>query len=484
MIRWKTTRVIVSLAAACVLGAATLLLGQNGQRASRPPHVVPPRSPLGPAAPTFNNQVVRLLQGNCQKCHHEGGIAPFSLMTYTDAVDHKSDIVSQTQLRKMPPWHIDSSCADYQDDPTLSAADIQTLASWAAAGAPEGDVRDLPPALTFDTGWLLGPPDRVLTMSEPFKPDFVAGDVYRCFVMPTGLTEDRFVRAVEIAPGSRQIVHHVILFLDSSGAADRLDQQDPGPGYSCFGGPGFAVSAAAPSLGGWAPGNQPRFLPDGIGIFLPKGAKVVMQVHYSAHNGIGQLDQSSLAMYFTRAPVNKKLYIAPIINTTFRIPPGASDYAVFASIPFLPFEAHLLGVTPHMHLLGRTMLVTARLPGGQQMCLGNVSDWDFNWQYSYSYRNPPAAPFGTAFDVEAHYDNSSTNYRNPNHPPKAVAWGENTTDEMCIAFLSFTVDAENLLSARAEARPAAIEAVEPFLERQWSQMSVETPSPAAARRAR
>jgi len=291
--------------------------------------------------------------------------------------------------------------------------------------------------------------------------------------LPTGLTEVRYVRAVEIAPGSRQIVHHVLLFLDSSGAADQLDQQDPGPGYRCFGGPGFDVSAAAPALGGWAPGNQAQFLPDGIGIYLPKNAKVVMQVHYSAHNGIGQLDRSSLALYFTRAPVNKKLYIAPVINKTFVIPAGASDYAVTASIPFIPFDAHLQGVAPHMHLLGRTMSITERLPNGNTVCLGRVSDWDFNWQYAYSYGSPPAAPFGSGFDVEAHYDNSSGNYRNPNTPPKAVSWGENTTDEMCIAFLSFTLDAENLLSGMA--RPASVEAVEPFLKDLWAQMSFERP---------
>jgi len=473
-------RAVAFLGAASAFCAATMLFAQTAPKAARPPRVVSPRSTLGPPAVTFNNQVARILQANCQKCHHKGGIAPFPLLTYDDALARKSDIVSQTGQRKMPPWHIDSSCAAYQGDPALSAADIQTLASWATSGAPEGDAKDLPAPLTFDNGWSLGPPDQVLTMADPFKPNFVGGDVYRCFVLPTGLTEDRFVRAVEIAPGSRQIVHHVLLFLDTSGAADRLDQQDPDPGYSCFGGPGFDVSATAPSLGGWAPGNQPRFLPDGIGMFLPRGARIVMQVHYSAHNGIGQLDQSSLALYFTRAPVNKKLYIAPVINKSFVIPPGAADYAVQASIPFLPFDAHLLGITPHMHLLGRTMSVAARLPDGKEMCLGHVPDWDFNWQYTYTYNNSAAAPFGTAFDVEAHYDNSSGNYRNPNRPPKAVSWGENTTDEMCIAFLSLTVDAENLLSAAASSRPAAVEALEPFLQNLWSQMSFDRPSPASA----
>jgi hypothetical protein len=266
------------------------------------------------------------------------------------------------------------------------------------------------------------------------------------------------------------MVHHVILFLDTSGQAQSLDDADPGPGYTCFGGPGFSVNALAPTLGGWAPGNQPRFLPDGLGMSLPKGAAVVMQVHYSAHNGIGVSDQSSLGIYFAKAPVAKRVLVAPVINQKFLIPAGAADYEVTASIPFLPFDAHLLAVTPHMHLLGKTMSVSATLPDGASVCLAEVPDWDFNWQASYTYKNAIAAPFGTGLFLSARYDNSSENRKNPNDPPKVVGWGENTTDEMCIGFLSFTLDAENLISSRAASpeRAEELSAVEPFLKDLWS----------------
>jgi hypothetical protein len=469
------------------LGAALLVwagyaLAQAlpGVNHPRQPRTIAPREPLAPLMPTFNKEVVRILQANCQKCHHDGGIGPFPLVTYEDAFSHKNSIVSMTGSRKMPPWHVASSCNAFEGDPSLAAGDVAMLSNWVAAGAPEGYAADLPAPLTFPATWSLGTPDQVLQMPEPMKPNFNQGDVYRCFVLPTGLTEDRYVRAVEILPGARKMVHHVILFVDTSGAAQKLDEADPGPGYSCFGGPGFSVNAAAPSLGGWAPGNQPRFLPDGLGMALPKGASVVMQVHYSAHNGIGATDQSTVGIYFTRAPVQKRVLIAPVVNTQFSIPAGASDYEVTASIPFLPFDAHLIGVTPHMHLLGRTMHVSFTTLEGKESCLAEVPDWDFNWQATYTYKNALPAPFGVNLSLSARYDNSESNDRNPNLPPKSVGWGENTTDEMCIGFLSFTLDAENLTGAAAAVSPeraSQLDAVDPFLQDLWRRLD---PQPSAA----
>jgi len=197
-----------------------------------------------------------------------------------------------------------------------------------------------------------------------------------------------------------------------------------------------------------------------------------MQVHYSAHNGIGASDQSSVGIYFTKAPVQKRVLIAPVINQTFVIPAGASNYEVTASIPYLPFDAHVIAVTPHMHLLGKTMKVTALSPDNQTTCLADVPDWDFNYQATYTYKNAVAVPLGTKLALSAHYDNSSDNMRNPNNPPKAVGWGERTTDEMCIGFLNFTLDAENLASSRAAAleRAQELSAVAPFLQDLWSQL--------------
>lgn len=450
------------LAAAVLAGAAAWRLPPPASRPAGKPRVVPPRPPLGPEPVTFNKQVVRILQANCQKCHHAGGIAPFALTTYRDAYDHRAQIAVQTSSRTMPPWHVSSSCAAYQDDPSLAEADIRTLSAWVGAGAPEGNAGDLPVPLTFPDGWSLGAPDAVFTMPEPMTPDFARGDVYRCFVLPTGLTQDRYVSAVEVAPGSAKMVHHVILFVDTTGASEELDRQDPGPGYSCFGGPGFTLAS---TLGGWAPGNTPKMLPDGIAMPLSKGARIVMQVHYSALSGVREPDRSSVALYYARQPVRKRLLIAPVINTTFVIPAGAADQEVTASISFVPADVHLYAITPHMHLLGRRMSVTATLPDGRKQCLGEVPDWNFHWQRSYSFQTPIALPFGSRVDLSAHYDNSTANPQNPVNPPRTVGWGENTTDEMCIAFLSLTLDVENLMAPAGIA--SAAESVPHFWEVDW-----------------
>jgi copper type II ascorbate-dependent monooxygenase-like protein len=400
------------------------------------------------AAVTFSNQVVRILQDHCQTCHRPGGIAPFALVSYGDAYENREKIVEQTSQRLMPPWHVDGSCAAYEDDPSLTPAEIETLSRWVEAGAPQGNPRDLPPARTFPDGWELGAPDHVLTMPEPVTPDFGSGDVYRCFVLPTSFAEDRYVSAVEVLPGVREMVHHVILFVDTAGAAPALDARDSGPGYACFGGPGFDVSLASSSLGGWVPGNRPRRLPDGVGMPLPRGSNVVMQVHYSSKSGVRRPDSSSVGLYFASGVVHKRLLFVPVINQSFTIPAGASDHEVTAAIPFLPFPVHVVTVTPHMHLLGRSMNVRATRPNGQSVCLARVPDWDFHWQATYTYRTPVALPFGSRIDVSSRYDNSAANPENPNSPPRDVRWGESTTDEMCIAFLGVTLDEEDLAPGR------------------------------------
>ncbi|MEP6769932.1 MAG: hypothetical protein ABJC61_14765 [Acidobacteriota bacterium] len=427
--------------------------------------VVPPRDPVVPPAPakvTFNRDVAPLLQAHCQTCHHEGGIAPFPLVTYQDAFAKKTLIAYNTSNRIMPPWHVDSACTDFADDPSLTAAEIQTFSEWAFSGAAEGDPKDLPPPVTFSSGWALGAPDTVLTMAAPMTPDFSKGDVYRCFVMPTGLTSDRYVEAAEVVPGVAKMVHHVILFIDTTGVSETLDAEDPGPGYSCFGGPGFALSSA---LGGWAPGNVPTRLPAGVGLALPKSSRIVMQVHYSALSGITAPDVTAVGITYSKTPVHKVLRIAPVINQSFVLPAGAPDTEVTASVPFIPLDLHLYAVTPHMHLLGRTMHVRATAGDGSQRCLVDVPDWNFHWQRSYFFRDPPPLPAGSRVDLVAHYDNSSANPQNVSRPPKEVRWGESTTDEMCIAFLWFTIDIEDA-SPGAAARSAS-KRIEPFWEVDW-----------------
>jgi hypothetical protein len=264
------------------------------------------------------------------------------------------------------------------------------------------------------------------------------------------------------------MVHHVVLYTDATGASETLDRDDPGQCYRCFGGPGIEL---ANLLGAWVPGNEPRLLPTDIGLSLPAGARVVMQVHYSGLSGVRDADRTQLALHFSPGPVRKILRAAPILNSTFRIPPGEADYPVTASIPFVPASVHLLAVTPHMHLLGRKMRLWITRPDSSQQCLVDVPDWDFHWQRTYTFTTPVALPLFSRVDLTARYDNSSANPENPSDPPREVGWGENTTDEMCIAILWLTIDAEDLTAGRA----ADVE-VEKALAMRWPPPLVRDPA--------
>ena len=400
------------------------------QRAVRHPSAVP--------GPTFTKEVVRIFQQHCQSCHHEGDIAPFPLVSYEDAAPRAALIKFMTQSRQMPPWKPANGCGDFADARRLTDAEIDTIARWATAGAPEGNEDDLPPPRDFSTGWVLGQPDMILAEAEAYTPP-PHTDTYRCFTIPTNLTSDADVRAVDTHPGDRETVHHVISFIDTTGASVALDEADPGPGYTCFGGPGFALPGG--TLGGWAPGSRPLEMPDGVGLSLPAASRVVMQVHYHPHHGTPEPDRTQLGIYFSAEQPERTMFFIPLINQSFTIPPNDPNYRVTAQLPIrTPFPLKLWFIAPHMHLLGRKMNVQMEPLTGPAQCLIDIQDWDFNWQGAYRYREPVTVPTGTQFSLTAYYDNSSANPRNPNDPPKAVSWGEETTDEMCIAFLGITLD--------------------------------------------
>jgi cytochrome c5 len=450
-----------------LFGTATILVWAQGQAAAQAPSHVPlqPGAPASAPAPvarvTFHEQIERVLQKSCQTCHHDGGIAPFALVTYGDAYTQRVKMQIVTSDRTMPPWKPESACgAAFEGDPRLSDADRNLFLEWLRFGAPEGDRARAPAPLAFEDGWKLSAPDLELGMSRSFVPDFANGDVYRCFRLPTGLDGQRYLSAVEVAPGNRTMVHHVLLFADTTGATAALDGQDGQPGYPCFGGPGF--SAVSP-LGAWVPGLRPAALPDGIGIDLPNGSTVVMQIHYSARTGGVAPDRTRVGLHFSTAPVQKRLLTLPLLNRTFLLPAGQANIAVNASFAAIPYAVTLRSIAPHMHLLGRTMSVTVTPLGGAAQCLVNVRGWDFRWQGFYSYIDPVKAPPFSRLDVAATYDNSADNPNNPNVPPKDVRWGENTTDEMCLCYLSFTLDNENLTGA-AGLSPTRLDSFEPFWE--------------------
>jgi hypothetical protein len=259
--------------------------------------------------------------------------------------------------------------------------------------------------------------------------------------MPANLRGDRFIQAVDIKPGNRNVVHHVILYLDESGISVDLDAKDPGPGYTSFGGPGFTTTG---TLGGWAPGERGRFVPEGVAWKIKAGSRVVAQVHYHPRGDTVEKDRTQIGLYFSRQPVKKELGVVPIVNANFTIPANNPNYQVNAAFPVPPgLDAHAIGIAPHMHLLGKKMKVESRTTGKTD-CLIDIQDWNFNWQGVYYFKDSVPLKALSVLTLNASFDNSSNNPYNPNDPPKAVRWGEQTTDEMCIAFILYTLDAENL----------------------------------------
>jgi mono/diheme cytochrome c family protein len=386
---------------------------------------------------TYSKQIAPILWKHCAGCHRPGEVGPFSLLSCKDAARRAEFLKEITAERRMPPWKAEPGFGRFHDARRLGDEEIALIARWADAGAPEGDPRDLPPAPKFPEGWQLGTPDLVLKMPEPFEVPAGGPDVFRCFVIPTGLDEDRTVAAVEFRPGNRKVVHHALFFLDSTGQARAKDAADPKPGYASFGGIGILPTG---TLGGWAPGAMPRPLPDGIGRQLKKGSDLVLQVHYHP-GGKPESDCSSLGIYFTRTPPSRTKVLAGLGLVTFdiRIPPGERRYKREVSLT-LPADVHAIGITPHMHWIGKEMKVAATLPDGRVEPLIWIKDWDFNWQGQYVFAEAVPLPKGARIDLVAYYDNSSDNPHNPSDPPKLVRFGEQTTDEMCLCGLQVVPD--------------------------------------------
>jgi hypothetical protein len=391
-------------------------------------------------SPTFSDEVAPILQARCQACHRPGEHAPFSLLTYRDAFPRRDKIRDAVRARVMPPWKPVPGFGELAGPGRLSDADVATLVRWVEAGAPEGDPAKLPPARVFPEGWRLGPPDHVLEMAEPYTVAARAHDVYRCFLIPTNFPEDRWVTKVEYAPGDRKLVHHILSYLDTGSSAEALDRADPGPGYTCFGGPGFVPAGG---LSGWAPGAPPRVTEDGVGILLPKGATVVLQMHYNNGAVGSRTDRTRVALHFARGPIDKRQRSIAVFNRTFTIPAGERRHEVRGSWT-ARVDMHADMISPHMHLLGREMKVTATYPDGTVRPLIHIDDWDFHWQGSYPFKQPVPLPAGTRVDMVAVFDNSAENRRQPSQPPRAVSWGEGTADEMAIVFVGVTLDAERI----------------------------------------
>ncbi|MFO0849091.1 MAG: redoxin family protein [Gemmataceae bacterium] len=416
----------------------------------------------GAATVTFHKDVLPVLQANCQGCHRPGQVGPFPLLTYKHAVNWADDIKEYTQSRKMPPWKPTGGPPHgFVNSRRMSDKDLATLTAWVDAGCPEGDPKAAPPPVTFADEWQLGPPDLILTAPEEYHVGPAGKDVFRCFVLPTGLTEDKYIVGYEVKPGNPRVVHHTLNFWDATGRARqkeseakklaRSTDQDYGPGYSVAMGIGFVPTPLGDRpgvppvglIGGWAPGQLAASLPPGAGYFIPKGADFVVQTHYH-RTGKPETDRIRIGLYFAKKPVEKVFQVLTVggMSPLNVIPAGKPDYTAGGAV-WITQDATVYSVVPHMHLIGRAIKVTMTPPGGETVTLIDIPDWDYNWQETYWFKRPIKAKAGTKFEVSAVYDNSARNPNNPSSPPRAVFFGEETTNEMLFGFIGVTPDGPN-----------------------------------------
>jgi len=444
------------------------------------------------AAPiTFSETIAPILYQNCVTCHRPGEAAPFSLLTYDDARKRGALIAAVTKSRYMPPWHAEHGYGEFTDERRLTDAQIAAIGDWVAQGMPQGDPAKTPKPPQFTSGWQLGQPDLVLEMPAGYQVPSGGPDIYRNFVIPIPLAEDKWVRAVEFRPSARQVVHHALFGYVRAGALANVDGKDGQPGFSGMSGLTFGAPGMEPSgnLGGWAVGGIPAFLPEGLALRLAKGTDLVLAMHFHP-TGKPETERSTIGIYFAKAAPERTLYGDTIpalfgIGAGIDIPAGEKNYTIRDSTT-LPADVRVYRAYAHAHYLGKEMKATATLPDGTTRPLLWITDWNFNWQEQYTYKQPLMLPKGTRIDVSIRYDNSADNPRNPSNPPKRVLWGEESFDEMgAMGFLMVAIQKEAepaLLAALETSSRAAVTAgllngsVRRFMEEQQRSQAASSPT--------
>lgn len=405
--------------------------------------VLMPSKPV-PAADKINYAefIAPIINKHCVECHRPGEVAPFSLIGYDNTKKWAPMIAQVAGQRKMPPWKAVHGYGEFLDENRLTETEIATLKLWSENDAPRGDAKKEPATPTFSSSWALGEPNLQLSQTKPYEVDGNGADEYRNFVMPLNNRETMWVTGMDVRPGNTKIVHHVIAFIDSTGqgAKQIARNKDGKEGYP--GGGGGVGFLPYGSLGGWAPGLRPRHTPDKTAFEVPPNSSIVLQIHYHKDGKI-EHDQTHIGLYVAKEKPRQPIRLRWLANPLFMIPPGAKDHKVKLEYK-IPANVTLYGAMPHMHLLGRSMKATVILPDGTKKPLIFIDDWDFNWQMTYALKEPMKVPAGSTLLVEGTYDNSADNPNNPNNPPKTITWGEQTTDEMFLLIVPYTIDGEIL----------------------------------------
>ncbi|MEL6698990.1 MAG: T9SS type A sorting domain-containing protein [Bacteroidota bacterium] len=382
---------------------------------------------------TFTEDIASIIYENCTPCHRAGEIGPMPFTTYQEIRDWGPMIEYVTSINYMPPWPPDPNFQEFQGERFLSDGEKQKIADWVSAGMPEGPANAAPPLPQFPTGSQVGTPDLVLSFSQAYLHQGNNVDQYQNFVLPTGLTEDKILKAIELRPGNNKIVHHALFALDTTGQAQLKDAQDPSYGYSGFG--GFGVDKVE-DYPGYVPGALVITYPEGLGQPIYANSDLLIQMHY-APVPVDETDSSTVNLFFADPDeiigrtIQREVMLpfgSTLINGPFVIQPNTVKQ--FHGVWTVPFKVSLLGVAPHMHLLGKDWEVYAVSPAGDTTSIVSIPEWDFNWQGTYFFKQFQIIEAGSEIHALATYDNSTNNPFNPNNPPKRVRWGEGTADEM------------------------------------------------------
>ena len=382
---------------------------------------------------TYTNQISRILEQRCMRCHRSGEIGPFPLVAYDEVVGWAEMMREVVNEGRMPPWFANPEHGTFANDARMSDEEKRLFNQWVENGCPEGNQADLPPPRQWVEGWQMPQPDQVIYMSN--EPYTVAGEgtvEYQYFTADPGWKEDKWIQAAEARPDNRAVVHHIIAFItppSSSGAGGR---------------------ARGGLLAGYAPGGGVRVNPPGVATFVPAGSKITFQMHYTP-NGSEQKDRSYVGVTFADPKtVHKRMLGGTPSNHSFAIPPGDPHYKVPSEHHF-DEDMDLVWFSPHMHLRGSAFRYEAAYPDGRREILLDVPRYDFNWQIRYLLTEPKRMPKGTTMHCTAYFDNSSDNLANPD-PKATVRWGDQTWEEMMIGWFGAVSAEEDLQASAAQSK--------------------------------
>ncbi len=403
------------------------------------------------SAPVFYKDVLPILQQHCQACHRQGEIAPMPLTTFGEVRPWAKDIGEKVMLRKMPPWFANPQFGRFANDPSLSTAEIRTIQAWVEAGAPEGARSEAPPPVHWEAGWNISP-DIIFSMPEPFRIPAKATIDYQYLIIPTHFSTDRWVKAVEIRPSDRRVVHHAVLYVREPGSSWLRDVA-PGVMYAPQASNTEALRRSrdtkADILAVYTPGAPAMLCPPGMAKKIPAGSDLIIQFHYTSLETATQ-DQTDIGIAMMDEEPKERILTLQMGSDDFVISPGDHDHRVSVS-GTLPRDALLLSMLAHMHLRGSEFEFLLTQPGGQAETLLDVKPYDFYWQLDYQLETPRLLHRGDRLTWIGHFDNSANNPRNPD-PAAEVRWGEQSWQEMMIGFFDVAVppdvDKESFFAAR------------------------------------